>query len=132
MKLAKVEMTLSREVHHVFLDNVTPAELLLLVAEHTPTVGKNPIINVEETGNTDDPITRKVVKGGKEEEVTETPPPRTSTQEVRRLKQKYHAKKVDALFPGANPNLPEDFKAATEQGGSVVLPTESLAEFKLA
>jgi len=40
----------------------------------------------------------------------------TPTQEVNRLRSKYTAARVDKAFPGAIPQLPEDFPEAVEAG----------------
>lgn len=109
MKTANVHMTLTKEGHDVFLTDVTPAELMLLVAEHHHNVGKDPVISLEELGDED----------------------RTPQDEVRRLRLKYAGNKIAALFPGATPSMPTTFEDAKKTGFTQVLPTSKLTEFKL-
>jgi len=138
MKLATVTLTLSKDGHHVTLHNVTPAELLLLVAEHHTNAGGNPVVkeSLVETGDT----TKVEVeedkddgKGGKTKvKVIKTVTGRTPAEEVARLRMKYAGNKVSALFQGAIPNMPKDFKEAQELGVKTALPSSKLTEFKVA
>lgn len=114
MKLADVVIRLSKEGHDVPRSDVTPAELLLLVAEHHANAGGDPIVSITETGDT-------TMKEG--DETVET---RTVSEEVGRLKMRYGSHKVEHLFQGAIPNLPATFDEAKEIGIHTVLPSSRL------
>lgn len=80
---------------------VTPAELMLLKAEHHKNAKGQVVVSVEETGEIE----------------------RTAPQEAARLKGLYGKKKVEALFPGFSPVFPADFaevKAMSPEG--ITLP----------
>ena len=109
MKVANIILGLSKG-HEVGLKGVTPAEVLLLVAEHHTNYGGDPVISLEE----------------QKEEVK-----RTNDEEVARLRSKYALVKVNALFQGAIPNLPDSFAKAREIGIKMVLPTQKLAETRI-
>lgn len=139
--------------HTVVLKGVTPIEALLLVAEHHRQVGGCPVELLTK------PVPTRVVKTtthivkqdrkmtgkdaeGKEvdvmvsvdvpvvvEEVVEKD--RTEDQEGDRLRQKYGAKKVDALFSKIR-NLPKTFDEALSKGISVNLPTNGMIEGQIA
>lgn len=136
MKLATVIFNLNKEGHHVVRENVTPAELALLVAEHHVNSGGKPL-DVDEKGDfinksvveTGDTSKRVTVKDGKE--VTETVPVRTAIEEKGRLMQRYAANKVNAMYPGGSPNLPSDFKSAYKLGLQTALPASKLTEVKI-
>lgn len=137
MKLAKITLNLSKDGHHVHKEDVTPAELALLVAEHHVNSGGKPFEmdakgeftndSVVETGDT---TKKKSLKDGKE--VIETVPARTPFEEKQRLMGKYAANKVNAMFPGANPTMPTDYKTAYKIGLGTVLPSSKLTEVKIA
>jgi len=141
MRIANVELTLAKEGHHVFLTGVTPAELLLLVAEHHANVGKDPVVSLVETnlgiGKEEEievEFDAKDDKGQpykKKEKRKVTNIERSPLLEVARLRGKYAGNKVTALFPGASPNLPSTFDEARKIGPTIVLPTAKLTEFRL-
>ncbi len=111
MKTATVVLNLTKEGHYVTLAGVTPAELLLLVAEHHANAGGKPVVELKP-------------------DATEVK--REANEEVSRLMSKYAANKVFKLFPGATPTLPTDFKQAEELGVKTVLPTSKLTEVRIA
>jgi len=108
MKVASLMLRLDKSGHDVHKVDVTPAEALLLVAEHHANAGGDPISELKVTGEVD----------------------REVTDEVNRLKTKYAAKKVDALYQGAIPTLPTDFDQARKLGIGQQLPTGKLSETK--
>lgn len=109
MKVANIGLALFKG-HEIHLKGVTPAEVLLLVAEHHTNYGGDPILHLEEL----------------KEEVK-----RTNDEEVSRLMMKYAPAKVKALYQGALPNLPESFAKARELGIKMVLPTQKLTETRI-
>lgn len=128
MKTARVELSLAREGHHVFLNGVTPAELLLLIAEHHANAGGKPVVNL--TVDTED-----VVETGEDGITTVIQVPveieRSPIQEVNRLRGKYAGNKVTYLFPGASPTLPTTFEEVQQTGPTIKLPSAKLTEVKL-
>jgi len=108
MKIADITLSLDKSGHDVHLHGVTPAEALLLVAEHHTNAGTDPVKELKETGEVE----------------------RDANQEVDRLKSKYAAAKVNALFQGAIPTLPTDFAQARKLGIGQKLPTGKLTEVK--
>lgn len=104
MKTANITLRLEKHGHDVTKTGVTPAEASLLVAEHHINAGGDPIVEA-----TDGP------------DVT-----RTDVEEVERLKAKYGAGKVIALYPGAKPSLPATLKEAREIGLRVSIPVNKL------
>lgn len=106
MKLAELRIRLDKTGWDVPLVDVTPAELMLLVAEHHANAGGDPVLDLKETGEVE----------------------RTATQEVERLRMKYAANKVKALFQGAIPNVPQTYDEAKKAGIGFVLPTNKLTE----
>ena len=144
MKLATVKLNLSKEGHEVFRENVTPAELALLVAEHHTNSGGKPIDTDEKgdftshalklTGDTSKiPVLDKDGKQEKDEKGNlKFHPPRTNAEEKARLFGRYNAAKVNAMYPGPMPNMPTDFKEAYKLGLGTVLPSSKLTEVKLA
>jgi len=108
MKQANIRLLLDKSGHDIAISDVTPAEVTLLVAEHQFNAGKDPILEVKETN----------------------PVQRTVTDEIQRLRQKYAANKINALFPGTSPNLPATFDEARKAGIGKSLPTNKLTEVK--
>ena len=104
MKTASIVLMLSKD-HHVPLNNVTPIQTLLLVAEHHKNCGGCPI-DIKDVTNVKD-VTR------------------TTDQECDRLRTIYAAKKVDAVLNQVR-DLPDDFAKALERGIKVAMPTGSL------
>jgi len=105
MKLANASVLMDKLGSTADVERITPAEAQLLCSMHFNTAGKIPVVNVKEIGDVQ----------------------RTPQQEVARLCNTYGTKAVRTLFPGANPVLPESFKAAL--GENVVpLPESKLLE----
>ena len=114
MKLATVTYNLTKEGHYVVREDVTPAEHLLIVAEHHANSGGKPVVDVKETGTAEvEDVDEKGVK-------------------KKRARQRYAANKVSALFQGALPNMPQTFPEAEKLGLQTMLPTSKLTEFKIA
>lgn len=125
----QVEVTLDTKVPgdpmrladcHVQLDangdvpkqNVTPAEVLFLVADHQVNVKGNPIHGLVESK------VGAVVK----DEAGKVVRYRTVPEEIQRLKSRYPAAKVDKIFPGATPTLPKTFAEAITTGMGISMP----------
>jgi len=138
MKLATVILNLSKEGHHVTREHVTPAELALLVAEHHVNAGGKPIDMdsdekfakraITETGDT-------AVEVGKDEKgnaTKKTVPARSTGDEKKRLMGRYAGNKVNAMFPGAMPQMPSTYEEAYKLGLGTVLPSSKLTEVKIA
>lgn len=107
MKTVSAQLKISKLGSTVTLTGVTPAEALLLTAEHQGNAGGEPLTLSEEVVDVN----------------------RADYEEVERLKQKYHIKKVEALFPGADPRLPEDFTSAVRQGLKSKMPSTNLVDY---
>ena|ERR1041385_6882731 len=124
MKLATVIVGLYKG-HEVVLHDVTPAEVLFLVAEHNASYGGDPIIGpVVETGDTD---TIKTTVDGKEV-VKMREKPWTAVDEVDRLRRKYGEVKCNILFPGSSPTVPTSYDEAREKGVKVKISPGRLSE----
>lgn len=95
---------------------VTPAEAMLLVAMHHAAAGGNPIKTNEGVLNISNLRTVK----------------RSAREEKHRLLGKYSDKKVNALFPGAMPQMPTDFDHAGEAGLESAMPNERLIDHDIA
>lgn len=108
MPLADITLRLDKNGSDMDLKNITPAELLFLCAEHHANAGGNPISKCV-------PIGKSVRRD-----------PRI---ERKRLMAKYSAKKINLLFPGTEPKLPETFSRAITIGTEVDLPGENLLSF---
>lgn len=117
MKLATIRINLTKEGHEVIRENVTPAELALLTAEHHAASGGKPF----EIDSKGDFSNDSVKETGDVKE-------RTTGEEKQRLKSRYAANKVEAMFPGASPNMPTDFKSAYKLGLGTILPATKLTE----
>lgn len=102
MQIAECNVVISRFGDTVTRHNVTPAEAQYLINEHQATVGRCPVIDLVINGN--------VV--------------RTPKEEKERLKNRFDGNpdlkknKVEALFPGNIPNLPETFADVTDAEGN--------------
>lgn len=57
---------------------------------------------------------------------------RTKQQEVVRLRGRFSANKLKAVFPGANPELPMTFEAALDMADQVSVPSAMLMTMDLA
>lgn len=123
------------KLHDLPKTGVTPAEVVLLVSQFHKQKGDMPVHSMKwhtiETPKLDDK--RKVVRDGETnvaimEKTVVKSIKREPHQEIGRLKSRYGAKKVELIFPGANPNLPLTFQSALQMGLSVVVPGESLSK----
>lgn len=106
--IANLQLQLDKYTQ-VPLRGVTPAEVLLLVAEHHAAAGGNPIKGIASAGT---------VKT-------------SAVSEKQRLLRKYSAAKVEKAFPGAVPKLPTTFREALRVGLATNLPKEDLMEYRL-
>ncbi len=147
MKQASCTVKLNKD-HEVVVNNVTPIEALLLVAEHHKNVGGNPVEVVKgtekETGHeveqeVEQEVDKIVVKDGKKvvettkekvKKLVSKPDNRTTDQEIDRLRTKYPAKKIQLILNEVR-DMPTTFEAAIERGIKLKLPTGSLMEHKL-
>jgi len=112
MKTCSAEIHLTKEGHSVVRSEITPAELLILVAMHHANSGGK-VIGTNEKG-----------------ELLITPGPdvtRTPAEEKARLRMRYAGNVVESTFPGASPNMPDTFKAAYELGLKTVLPASKMS-----
>jgi hypothetical protein len=100
MPLANLRLKLNKYLD-VVLSEVTPAELLLLVAMHHGHAGGNPL---KEIGSVE----------------------RTNQEELARLRGKYAASRVAKIYVGAKPELPKTFKEAQELGVNLTIRGENL------
>lgn len=123
------------KLHDLPKVGVTPAEVVLLVAQFHKQKGDMPVHAMEwhkvTTPKLDDK--KKIVRNGEDNtaimDVVEVKTvKREPHQEIGRLKSRYGAQKVEALFPGANPTLPQTFKSALQMGMSVAIPGASLTK----
>jgi len=89
------------------MNNVTPAEVLLLSAMHHKGAKGNPISKIEPQGTIKaEPISYRAA-----------------------LCDKYGAPIVMALFPGSEPNFPKTFSRAMSMGISTSIPSKNLMDF---
>jgi hypothetical protein len=105
MPLANLRLKLNKYLD-VVLSEVTPAELLLLVAMHHGHAGGNPVVqdSLKEIGSVE----------------------RTNQEELARLRGKYAASRVAKIYVGAKPELPKTFKEAQELGVNLTIRGENL------
>lgn len=155
MKQANIVLHLSKE-HSVIKKNVTPIEVLILVAEHHRNNGGNPVELI--TGTESDakihipaqPAVNEVVenvaeykdKAGKvipaHTKVVRAAQPakeaserdRTTDEEISRLRRIYHGTKVDTVLTKIR-DLPSTFEDAITKGGTVSFPENKLGEKKI-
>jgi len=109
MRSASIRIKTDKNGSEVSLENVTPAEMLLLVAEHHQMAGGDPIIEISN---------EKIVE-------------RTNEQELGRMAIKYAKNKIQTLFPGANPNMPTEYDAARKTGVTLVNASSRLLTHQL-
>lgn len=131
MKQADIELQLGQK-WTVPLTGVTPAEVLYLVADHHRNAGDDPIVSLVEKGEavTFTGETKKDEKTGKEIPLSH---PRTTQEEIARLRMKYPAKNLSKVFgSGYSPQFPETFEEARKAGVGIVLPSNNLIDHKLA
>lgn len=100
---------LNKEGSNVLKNNVTPAEMFFLVAEHHVHAGGDPIGEMS----------------------NETTIVRTDRQEFDRLCALYHPDKIRALFPGPIPNLVKTFAEAREIGVKISLSDKKLVQHSI-
>jgi len=94
----------------ITLENVTPPEALILVAEHHKSAGGNPIEKIEKTGEVEiDPVMLRAA-----------------------FCSKYDSKKVYTIYPGSVPAMPRTYKRALLLGIGTQLPESKLMEHDLA
>ena len=110
VKLCNFEMKTDKFGSTITVENCSPAEMLLLCAEHGENAGGDPVVSIT-----------------KEWEVEAT-----DEQVLGTLYGRYRATKVNALFPGTSPVLPKTFEEARSKGVGRRLPHERLIEHKLA
>lgn len=109
MPTATVTIKLDRNGSCVTKKHVTPAELMLLVAEHHKRAGGSPVIKLE--------LGEKIQRDPRVERA--------------RLLSTYDSRKVQALFPGALPSLPKNFRQAMNAGIEAHIPSTRLLEMNL-
>ncbi len=112
MKTATIEIHLTKEGHSVVREGITPAELLLLTSMHHANSGG------------------KVITLGEKGQLLMTPTAdvtRTDADEKARLRMRYAGNIVEHLFPGADPKLPTDFKAAYDLGIRTTIPSSKMS-----
>ena len=102
--LASVYVKRQADGSGVMRDNMTPAEMVIVAADGRRLVKGMPITSIEVTGKVR----------------------RSKTVEYARLRDRFTPAKLKAVFPGANPDLPQTFEAALEMATQVVVPTEDL------
>ena len=110
MPLADIRLKLDKNGSDVAVKNVTPAQLLFLVAEHHANAGGSPILSIRPQGKT-------VMRDPRWERA--------------RLSAMYSAKKIDKLFPGSEPVLPKTFARAMGLGVNIELGSDKFLEFKV-
>ncbi len=107
LPVATVHLALNR-YQSVLKTGVTPPELALLVSIHR---GDQPdvVLDIQKTGS------------------VETTP----SEEKARLALIYHGSVVEAVFPGAIPNMPETFEEALAIGEESKVPVRNLVDYDL-
>ncbi len=89
--------------------NVTPAEMLFLVADNHQYVGGDPITDFKET----DPVER------------------TGHEEISRLKKMYNRTKISKIYPSVMAQLPATFEEARKIGVTFNLSSRTQAEMNM-
>lgn len=106
---ARIELRMNKNTV-ITLENVTPPEALILVAEHNKGAGGNPIEKIEKTGEVEvDPVMLRAM-----------------------FCSKYDSKKVYHIYPGSVPTMPKTFRRALLLGIGTTLPESKLMEHDLA
>lgn len=141
MKTATVKLKISNVGSTIVKYNITPPELMLLVAQHHPHVGGNPVVSLKEE-------IVKLQKHNDERQVEEVLDPKTKTMkavlvnpmqaspewttgaERTRLRNIYRKDIVDSLFPGRMPEMPTAFDEAQALGVDSELPASQLISDK--
>ncbi len=116
MPLASIMVRINKNTT-VLLNKVTPAEALVLVAEHHKASGGNPLEKITPaTDANGNPVRIKV-----------------DPIELRGvLANKYSGEKIMALFPGLMPQFPKTFSQALRLGIGAKLPENKLMSHDLA
>lgn len=110
MPLADIRLKLDKNGSDIVVKNVTPAQLLFLVAEHHANAGGSPVTSIKPTGKT----------------VMRDP-----RWERSRLSAMYSDKKIAKLFPGSEPVLPKTFSRALGLGVSIELGSDKFLTFNV-
>jgi hypothetical protein len=95
MEIANVWLQLDKFGSTVPKIGITPAEAVYLTAEFEKSANGKPVRDIQLAGT----VTRN------------------ARDEVLRLKQQYSEKRINDLFPGATPNVPQTFVEVAEQIG---------------
>ncbi len=96
MELGNIVLEINKLHDTVHLNNVSPAECQVYRQEFGQKIEGNPVPT--------NPIIYL--------EITEKASKRTVQADFTRLTRKFGSKKIESMFPGANPNLPETFEKA--------------------
>lgn len=147
VKLANVALKLDKIGNSIIVKEVTPAELLFLIADHHSAAGGNPVLSLEivkrrekgmvpekdATGrlifvtdhNSPDGQSPKMIPGfvNTEEDLEVE---FNAAKEKRRLMAKYQAPRISKFFEGAIPTMPTTFDEAMEAGIEARTSTERL------
>jgi len=128
MQIGNVFLKLAQIGNNVPLKGVTPAECVILAHPehgHHLNAGGFPLSKLEITGTAMKPVfdeENQVWTESKKEE-------RSNKDEIIRLRRKFPKKVVEAIFPGAAPQLPQTFdEACTWQGDDAKVANPSKKE----
>ena len=124
MKLADIQLKIDKLGSTVPLVDVTPAEVLYLVADHHSNAGGDPIVEIKEKGEA-------MTFTGEEKDGKPVKHLRSPSEELARLMTKYPNKKLAKVYAGFNPRMPETFDEARKGGIGTVLPSGNLIDHKL-
>jgi hypothetical protein len=126
MQVGNARLMISDNGSDVTVNNITPAELVLLATEHMVNVKKYPITDLKVLPNREaasldqqatffEPEDEEVLTKEKKVGELKSKPTfrkRSDQDEMVRLTKKYGQKKVESLWPGASPSLPQTFVEA--------------------
>lgn len=107
MEVANAMIVISDRGSNVPKAGVTPAEAALLRKLHLKTVGGNCVTQLEIL---EGQVALIVTERNEDTNEVLKTRPRTSRDELQRLRGRYSSKLVESLWPGENPTLPETFK----------------------
>mgnify|MGYP000844789630 CR=1 FL=1 len=118
MQLANCTVIISTFGDTVPKEDVTPAEVQYLIHEHMKTVGRIPVRDLVITSD-EAKVAIAYDEGGKPKAFRT----RTAQDEKRRLKELYDSRpdkenKVEKMFPGVSPNLPQKFSEVVDTEGN--------------
>ena len=133
MKTATLRLKIGGLGSDVWLKNITPPELAILVADHHRTVGGNPVIDgslKEESHSIPELNEQRECVLNEDGTTSMVDPPWTKDRwttaaEKRRLVSRYGKPKIEALYPGGSP-MPEDWTEAVELGTQTSLPENKM------